>query len=285
MNKTDLYRSIIESCDEALREAFIRRMEAAAPIAQSKIESGSEVYVPENDKRSIERVCRGVQNELRPQMLFLWRSLVRMNRGRQYAYFLENIPDYKLSYEKYLSEKLPDGAVYCAAETADAVKKLYCRETVTEKDALSALLCGKASIAAVETQSYYDAPSLYTRMLSKNVFVNDFAVKDGGGLLALLSDRLTDVGDNSVITVALATRMDVAGYLAQQMSVLAESGLNIESLALKTENIEEDEKNNVNVFFAELSGGSLYSDRVRTAFLQLEKECPYFKVLGCRKKI
>ena len=278
MNKADLYRSIIESCDDALREAFIRRMEAAAPIAQSKIESGSEVYNPENEKRSIERVCRGVQNEFRPQMLFLWRSFVRMNRGRQYAYFLENIPGYKLSYEKYLSDKLPEGAVYCSSKVSDAVKSIYGRDTVACLDALSALLTGKTSLAAVEKQNYYDTPDLYTAMLSKNVFVNAFTVTDGGRLLVLLSDRLKDVGENSVITVAVATKMDVSGYLAQQMSVLAESGLNIESLALKTKNIEEDEKNNLNVFFAELSGGSLYSDRVRTAFLQLEKETPFFKV-------
>ena len=158
------------------------------------------------------------------------------------------------------------------------MKSIYGRETVVCEDALSALLSGKTSLAAVEKQNYYDTPDLYTAMLSKNVFVNAFTVTDGGRLLVLLSDRLKDVGENSVIIVAVATKMDVSGYLAQQMSVLAESGLNIESLALKTKNIEEDEKNNLNVFFAELSGGSLYSDRVRTAFLQLEKETPFFKV-------
>ena len=83
MNQLDLYKKIIESCDEALRDAFIRRMEAAEPIAQEKIERNMEVFIPENEEKSVERVCRGVYGDMKPQMLALWQTLVRMNRGRQ----------------------------------------------------------------------------------------------------------------------------------------------------------------------------------------------------------
>lgn len=285
MNRLELYKSIIESCDESLRDAFLRRMEAAIPIAQYKIENNAEIYIPESEERSVEHICRGVSSELKPQMLFLWRSLVRMNRGRQYAYFVNNMPDCKLGYDSFLSEDLPHGGILCAEGIKKEVEANYGRECIFSEDAVGDLIAGKANLAAVKILGYYSSASLYSRILHENVFVNDFTVLEDGAMLVLLANKLRALGHDDIITIAMAARMDILGHMTQQISIFAENGLNIEYLATKTQHIDDDDKKHLNIFFVELSGGCLTLKRTRAALLQLEKESPFFRVLGCRKSV
>ncbi len=288
MNELELYKKILESCDDSLRDSFVRRMEAAEPIAEAKISRNLEVYTPRTEEQSLERICYGVSSELQPQMISLWHSLMRMNRGRQYAYFIRNIPDYKLLYDKFISDSLPEGDIACSSDIKDAVSKTFGRKCVEVKNtdaAFSALEKGKVKLCAVKTSGFYDTAWLYSKILYKNVFVNNFTVLDDGTMLALLSGGLVDSRENTIITVAIAVRMDVLGDMAQQISVLSECGLNIEYLTVKTQAIDDDDRKKLNIFFVELSGGMLTAERTRTAFLQMEKESPFFRILGYRKSV
>ena len=44
MDQIELFRQIVASCDEALKDVFLRRMEASVRIAQSKFQEGVPVY-------------------------------------------------------------------------------------------------------------------------------------------------------------------------------------------------------------------------------------------------
>lgn len=288
MNELELYKKILESCDESLRDSFVRRMEAAEPIAEAKIRRNLEVYIPRSEEQSLERICFGVSSELQPQMISLWHSLMRMNRSRQYAYYIRNIPDYKLLYDKFIVSALPDGDIACASDIKDAVSDTFrrkCLEFGNTDAAIAAVESGEAPLCAVKTSSFYDTAWLYSKILYKDIFVNNFSVLEDGSMLALLSRGLVDDRDNTIITVALAVRMDVLGDMAQQISVLSECGLNIEYLAVKTQSIDDDDRKKLNIVFIELSGGMLTAERTRTAFLQMEKECPFFRIMGYRKSV
>ena len=75
--------------------------------------------------------------------------------------------------------------------------------------------------------------------------------------------------------------MDQQGDLAQTLSSLAEAKLNLEYFRVKTQDIDYDDQQKINIVFAEFSG-SLTAIHTRTAFLQLERELPFFRVIGYR---
>ena len=97
MNQIDLYKKIIDNCDEALREAFIHRMNIAENIASAKIQSGMKISNIHKDEENVQRVTFGVPRDIKPMAVSLWRTLSRMNRGRQYSYLVRNT-DGKLGY-------------------------------------------------------------------------------------------------------------------------------------------------------------------------------------------
>ena len=100
-------------------------------------------------------------------------------------------------------------------------------------------------------------------------------------MLALLSKKLFSDSSNSIISVAFAIRMDRQGDLSQTLATLAEAQLNLEYFRVKTQDIDDDDQQKINIVFAEFSG-SMTSVACRTAFLQLERELPFFRVIGYR---
>ena len=104
-------------------------------------------------------------------------------------------------------------------------------------------------------------------------------------MIALLSDKLVASDENTIITVAFSIVMNQPGDIAQKVSIFAEAGMNIEYLAVKTQDIDDDDRRNINIVFCELSGGGLSSIKSRSAFMQLENECDLFRILGSRKSV
>ena len=89
MDQIELFRQIVASCDEALKDVFLRRMEASVRIAQSKFQEGVPVYSARREEQLLSSISMGLSPELQMKARMLWKSLLRMSRNRQYRVFLE----------------------------------------------------------------------------------------------------------------------------------------------------------------------------------------------------
>ena len=105
MNEKVILRQIIDQCDDSLRDVFLRRMEIAIKLTKLE-DDGAEIF----DEERIEEVLRHVTYGLSPELVIransLWRSLMRMTRGRQYRHVITHRPELKLPHE----ENLLDGS-------------------------------------------------------------------------------------------------------------------------------------------------------------------------------
>jgi chorismate mutase len=287
VNQINLYKKIIDNCDEALREAFVHRMNIAENLASAKIQSGMQISNVQMDEENVQRVTFGVPRDIKPMAVSLWRSLSRMNRGRQYAYFIRNT-ECRLSYDGFMVDALPDSTVICSSDIARDVSSrfgLVAEGCASMREAVSRLAEGTYAMAAVKTNGFYDTAWLYSMILDKDIFINRFEFLDDGSMIALLSNKLVNSPDNTIITVAFSIVMNQPGDIAQKVSIFSEAGMNIEYLAVKTQDIDDDDRRNINIVFCELSGGGLTSVNSRAAFMQLENECTIFRILGSRKSV
>lgn len=288
MNEIDLYRRVVGDCDEALREAFIKRMNIADKIAELKLKNGQDITTGQIDEIHVQKVIHDVPVELRPMALSLWRSLARMNRGRQYAYFNNKSRNITLDFEKYLSKELIVDSIVCSSDIFDEVKNTFKNNIITfntQAEVLRSISNGEYKVGVIKTNGFYDTSWLYSEILDKNIYINRFEILEDGSMLALLSDRLVLDDRNIIITAAFSISMNQPGDMAQKVSIFFEAGLNIEYLAVKTQNIDVDDSRNINIVFAELSGSSLSNPSLRAAFLQLEHECEFFKIIGYRNSV
>ncbi len=288
MHQTQLILQIIASCDEALRDAFLRRMDAAVLIAKNKLEQGDTIYNPAQEEAVLRQITYDLAPDLRLRAESLWKNLTRMNRGRQYRYFVTNSPNLKLIHEPDMLKEMPSGKILCAARDADAIEAACGMPTVScdsTYETLSRLLEGEAEYAALCVDELYDTQALYSKIFNKRIYINNIYGTEDGRLVILMSRNIINAEENSIISVAFAIRMDQPGDLAQTLSVMAEAKMNLEYLQVKTQDIASDDSRNINIVFAEMSVSSLTSTDVRTALLQLEQELPFFRVMGYRVSI
>lgn len=288
MHQTQLILQIIASCDEALRDAFLRRMDAAVLIAKNKMEQGAPIYNPEQEESVLRQITYDLAPDLRLRAESLWKNLTRMNRGRQYRYFITNSPDLQLIHEPDMLKEMPAGKILCAARDAAAIETACGMPVIpcdSSYDALPRLLEGEAEYAAFCVDRLYDTQSLYSTIYNKRIYINNIYATEDGRLVILMSRNLINAQDNSIVSLAFAIRMDQPGDLAQTLSVMAEAKMNLEYLQVKTNDIADDDSRNINIVFAEMSVSSLTSNDVRTALLQLEQELPFFRVMGYRVSV
>lgn len=288
MHQTQLILQIIASCDEALRDAFLRRMDAAVLIAKNKMEQGDTIYNPAQEEAVLRQITYDLAPDLRLRAESLWKNLTRMNRGRQYRYFITNSPDLQLIHEPDMLKAMPAGKILCAARDAAAIEAACGMPVIpcdSSYDAIPRLLDGDAEYAALCVEELYDTQTLYSKIYNKRVYINNIYSTEDGRLVVLMSRNIINSEENSIVSVAFAIRMDQPGDLAQTLSVMAEAKMNLEYLQVKTHGIADDDSRNINIVFAEMSVHSLTATEVRTALLQLEQELPFFRVMGYRVSI
>lgn len=288
MHQTQLILQIIASCDEALRDAFLRRMDAAVLIAKNKMEHGDPIYNPAQEEAVLRQITYDLAPDLRLRAESLWKNLTRMNRGRQYRYFITNSPDLQLIHEPDMLKRMPAGKILCAAHDAAAIEAACGMPVIpcdSSYDALPRLLEGEAEYAALCVDRLYDTQSLYSIIYNKRVYINNIYATEDGRLVILMSRNIINAEENTIVSVAFAIRMDQPGDMAQTLSVMAEAKMNLEYLQVKTNNIADDDSRNINIVFAEMSVSSLTATDVRAALLQLEQELPFFRVMGYRVSI
>jgi len=285
MNEKVILRQIIDQCDDSLRDVFLRRMEIAIKLTKLE-DDGAEIF----DEERIEEVLRHVTYGLSPELVIransLWRSLMRMTRGRQYRHVITHRPELKLPHEENLldGDGFRDGLVLCPSEMARIVSTTLGMEVSpchSIAATIDALLEDKGDYGALVVNSFYDTDWLYTLIFQQPLYINAFIPLPDGRMMAVFSKKLFSDTSNSIISVAFAIRMDQKGDLSQTLATLAEAQLNLEYFRVKTQNIDDDDQQKINIVFAEFSG-SLTSVPSRTAFLQLHRELPFFRVIGYR---
>ena len=285
MDEKVILRQIIDQCDDSLRDVFLRRMDIAVKLTKLE-DDGAAIY----DEERIEEVLRHVTYGLSPELIIransLWRSLMRMTRGRQYRHVITHKPELKLPHEKDLAdgEGIQDGIVLCPTEMARTVASTLGLE-VSPCHSIAATIDGllqdKGTYGALIVNSFYDTDWVYSLLYQKPIYINAFIPLPDGRMLAVFSKKLFSDSSNSIISVAFAIRMDQQGDLSQTLATLAEAQMNLEYFRVKTQDIDYDDQQKINIVFAEFTG-SLTSVRTRTAFLQLERELPFFRVIGYR---
>ena len=285
MDEKVILRQIIDQCDDSLRDVFLRRMDIAVKLTKLE-DDGAAIY----DEERIEEVLRHVTYGLSPELIIransLWRSLMRMTRGRQYRHVITHKPELKLPHEKDLSdgEGIQDGIVLCPTEMARTVATTLGLEVspcYSNAATIDGLLQDKGTYGALIVNSFYDTDWVYSLLYQKPIYINAFIPLPDGRMLAVFSKKLFSDSSNSIISVAFAIRMDQQGDLSQTLATLAEAQMNLEYFRVKTQDIDYDDQQKINIVFAEFTG-SLTSVRTRTAFLQLERELPFFRVIGYR---
>jgi len=285
MNEKVILRQIIDQCDDSLRDVFLRRMDVAIKLTSLE-DDGLSINDVEREEEVLRHVTYGLSPELVIRANSLWRTLMRMTRGRQYRHVITNKPDLKLPHEHDLVETdgIQDGLVLCPTEMARTVATTLSMEVQpchSIAATIDGLLAGQGDYAALVVSSFYDTEWLYALIYQQPVYINAFIPLPDGQMLALLSKKLFSDSSNSIISVAFAIRMDRQGDLSQTLATLAEAQMNLEYFRVKTQNIDYDDQQKINIVFAEFSG-SISSVRSRTAFLQLERELPFFRIIGYR---
>lgn len=284
MNEYTLLMHIISGCDEALKDAFIRRMEASKRLAQAKLDSGSPIYDPSTAVPRIEQIASEFSPELSPKADSLWSALHRMSRNVQYRYMLQALPDYKMEHEHDLVEVPEADTVWCAAEDEALVAEILgiathsCDST---EDAMAALVRGEADAAAVVIPSMYHIEQLYSQMYDKPVYINQIVRTGDKRCVALLSKKLVNFHEDSIIALAISTPAR-HGSLSQNLLIFAEALITIEHMRIRRNNGEGELLDNMT--FIDIRA-DLLAPETRSCLLQLSQEMPYFRVLGCRPAI
>ena len=103
MHQTQLILQIIASCDEALRDAFLRRMDAAVLIAKNKLEQGDAIYNPAQE----EAVLRQITYDLAPDLR------LRADAGFQIQLQTQLIPDLNIPGGDHIKNRIAGNAVFC----------------------------------------------------------------------------------------------------------------------------------------------------------------------------
>lgn len=140
MKEKDLLFQIILSCDEALKESFLRRMELSTSIAAGRLAACEPIYDSEVEKIMMDHACAGLSPELTIKARSLWSTLLRMSRGRQYQFFVENDPDLILPHEADIGTAV-HGPILCPVDCAREAS-IALREEVLPMPSISAVING-----------------------------------------------------------------------------------------------------------------------------------------------
>ena len=285
MDEIELFRQIIASCDEALKDVFLRRMEASVRIARSKLSRGQQVYSAQHEEQLLRNMSAGLSPELQLKARALWKALLRMSRNRQYRVFLEMDTQLKLSHESDMVTQLPQGSCCCPAELAGAVAKaLDCAPVSLESadSTLDAVARGEYAWCAVALSGIYKTDWLYDQLDQHHLYLNHMVHLEEGCLLAVVSPQLLYQPCETAIISAVFYMASESGSLASALSVLADNKQNMEFVHMR----KQDRADELHQFRLYVDfDGCLTSIDTRAAIYQLETELPYFRLVGCHAPV
>ena len=104
----DELRLKIDDIDLKIKELFIRRMEAAEEIAESKRKTGDKILKPEREDQVILRLTEGMDGEIKLSYSSFLKKIMEVSRTFQYRKMLELGADFKLDFMEHnpMAEKI-----------------------------------------------------------------------------------------------------------------------------------------------------------------------------------
>lgn len=282
MQEIEIFRQIIASCDDTLREVFLRRMEASLSIARSKLSRGEDVYTAAREQQVLNNATAGLSPELTMKATSLWKALLRMSRNRQYRLFLELNENLRLSHESAITANIPLNNCCCVTQVAPAVERAFgITPTVAEtaESALDMVRAGKFDFCAVALDGIYKTNWLFSILQEKNLYLNQILTDECNNLVGIISPFLENGADREQIISAVFYMSSESGSLAEALAVLADNRLNMEFIHMeKSDNADDMHQFLIFIDF----DGNMQSLDTRAAIYQLESELPYFKIVGAR---
>lgn len=282
MQEIEIFRQIIASCDDTLREVFLRRMEASLSIARSKLSRGEEVYTSAREQQVLDNATSGLSPELTMKATSLWKALLRMSRNRQYRLFLELNENLRLSHEGAITADIPLNTCCCVTQVAPAVERAFgITPTVadTAECALDMVRDGKFDFCAVALDGIYKTNWLFSILQEKNLYLNQILTDESNNLVGIISPFLENGADREQIISAVFYMSSESGSLAEALAVLADNKLNMEFIHMEKSDTADD----MHQFLIFIDfDGNMQSLDTRAAIYQLESELPYFKIVGAR---
>jgi chorismate mutase len=124
MNQLNLLNHVIANCDEALVEAFVRRMDISSEVAKAKLSMDENVYDSKTEREYIQHVVSQFSPELSLKANSLWYSLLRMDRGQQFRWILKHTENVAPAHEALITDSLPEGLVACIDKYADEASQM-----------------------------------------------------------------------------------------------------------------------------------------------------------------
>ena len=288
MDQIELFRQIIASCDENLKDVFLRRMEASVRIAQTKLSRGVSVYSAREERLILENISAGLAPEMQLKARMLWKSLLRMDRNRQYRVFLETDPNRKLRHEADMAENFPLSLGCCQTGLEEHVRQIMgagraeeLKTAETLEKTLELVEQEGCAGGAVPREGVYQTNELYQQLESRKLYLNGIFPAEQG-LTAVVSRSLIHrPGREEQISAAFYMPSE-SGSLAGVLSVLADNKQNMVFIHLeKSDQADELHQFHLYVDF----DGCLDSLDTRAAIYQLENELPYFRILGARRPL
>ena len=288
MDQIELFRQIIASCDENLKDVFLRRMEASVRIAQTKLSRGVSVYSAREERLILENISAGLAPEMQLKARMLWKSLLRMDRNRQYRVFLETDPNRKLRHEADMAENFPLNLGCCQAGLEEHVRQIMgagraeeLKTAETLEKTLELVEQEGCAWGAVPLEGVYKTNELYQQLESRKLYLTGIFPAEQG-LTAVVSRSLIHrPGREEQISAAFYMPSE-SGSLAGVLSVLADNKQNMVFIHLeKSDQADELHQFHLYVDF----DGCLDSLDTRAAIYQLENELPYFRILGARRPL
>ncbi|MEA4921134.1 MAG: hypothetical protein VB078_09460 [Clostridiaceae bacterium] len=283
MNQFDLLKHIIINCDEALKEAFEKRMSVSASLAQTKIDLEKDIFDSQSEQNYIHTVVAQFAPELSIKANSLWASLTRMSRSQQYRYLLKNYPEIRLAHEPFLCDNIPEGITVTPEPIAIDVSMSLGDEVMTchsIQSAIDQVISGKAVKAVLSCDSIYDTESVFLSFYDKGLFVNAITRSKEGRLLFELSKNLVICADDNTMSLAFAVD-NKYGSMVQALSILSEAKLSIEHMRHRRSTSGCDHPDNL--IFVDLSG-DFDTLETKTALYQLEKEMYFYRLIGFWKR-
>ncbi len=91
-------REEIDQVDKRLRELFLQRMELAGQVAEAKVKTKADVYVPKREQEILCARTEGVKEEFLPECRAFFEQMMEISRTYQYS---------KMTEENELLKELP----------------------------------------------------------------------------------------------------------------------------------------------------------------------------------
>lgn len=202
MRELDLIRKDINGVDAEIRALFLKRMNLALEVAQTKAQTNDKIFKPDREIEIIEKNAQGIDDELKRKYTALLHSMMRASREYQYSEILRLNPSrFPISAwkeepkaETVFYQGLPGAYQELAAEALFQNAK---RTPVqTWETVFQSVRDGKADAGVVpaENTTAGTVQEVYDLLLAYDLYINhSYTMKINHCLAAIPNTKISDI--------------------------------------------------------------------------------------------